>query len=247
MAGTISNVLAAMLALLYPQRCLGCKALIESEEVFCPACRAFIFPIESPLCVCCGLPFATAVGPDHLCSRCQARPPAFRQARSWALYHGGATPHPLSHAIQNFKYHRDLNVGKALASLGVLHFPLKSQVYDLIVPVPLHSHRLRWRGFNQSLILARALGSARHTTVDPFLLERTRPTVPQTELNAGERRANVRGAFAVIAPERLAEKCVLLVDDVYTSGATVEECAKVLCRAGAKVVDVFTLARAVSN
>jgi ComF family protein len=124
---------------------------------------------------------------------------------------------------------------------------LESQDYDLIVPVPLHPYRLRWRGFNQSLILARALGCARHIKVDPFLLERTRPTVPQTALNASERRTNVRGAFAVVAPERLAEKHILLVDDVYTSGATVEECAKALCRAGAEVVDVFTLARAVAD
>ena len=247
LAGIISNVLASMLALLYPQRCLGCQILIGPEETFCPACQKFIFPIGTPLCVCCGLPFATAAGPDHLCGRCQARPPAFRQARSWALYQSGVTPHPLSQAIQNFKYQRNLNVGKTLADLGVIHFPLDNQVYDVIVPVPLHPHRLRWRGFNQSLILARALGCARHTKVDPFSLERTRPTVPQTQLTASERRANVRGAFAVVAPERLAQKQVLLVDDVYTSGATVEECAQVLCRAGAAVVDVFTLARAVTG
>ncbi|HEV8713562.1 MAG TPA: ComF family protein [Candidatus Binatia bacterium] len=124
---------------------------------------------------------------------------------------------------------------------------MEGQAYDLIVPVPLHPDRLRWRGFNQSLILARAVGCARQLTVDPFLLERIRPTVPQTQLSASERRANVRGAFAVRATERLEEKRVLLVDDVYTSGATVEECAKVLYRAGAEVVDVFTLARAVTH
>jgi ComF family protein len=245
--GSLSNVRASVLALLYPQRCLGCKALIEPEESFCTVCRKFILPIESPLCVCCGIPFATASGPDHLCGRCQARPLGFRQARSWALYQSGDTPHPLSQAIQNFKYHRNLSVGKTLAGLGVVHFPLEDQAYDLIVPVPLHPDRLRWRGFNQSLILARAIGCARQLKVDPFLLERIRPTVPQTQLSASERRANVRGAFAVVAPERLEEKRVLLVDDVYTSGATVEECAKVLYRAGAEVVDVFTLARAVTH
>lgn len=244
----MNNVFASVLALLYPQRCLGCKTLIESEESFCLACRKFILPIESPLCPRCGTPFATAAGQDHLCGRCQSRPPAFRQARSWALYHSGETPlHPLSEAIQNFKYHRNLSVGKTLADLGVVHFPLAGQAYDLIVPVPLHPDRLRWRGFNQALILARAIGCAQQVKVDPFLLERTRPTVPQTQLSAGERRANVRGAFAVVALERLEEKRVLLVDDVYTSGATVEECAKILSRGGAEVVDVFTLARAVNS
>jgi len=182
-----------------------------------------------------------------LCGRCQARPPTFRQARSWALYQSGDTPHPLSQAIQNFKYQKNLSVGKMLAGLAVVHFPLHGQAYDLIVPVPLHPDRLRWRGFNQSLVLARAIGRARQLTVDPFVLERIRPTVSQTQLSISERRANVRGAFAVVAPEPLEEKRVLLIDDVYTSGATVEECAKVLYRAGATVVDVFTLARAVTQ
>ena len=117
----------------------------------------------------------------------------------------------------------------------------------MIVPVPLHPQRLRWRGFNQSLILSRAIGYAQQIEVDPFLLQRLRPTVPQTQLNESERRANVRGAFAVEAPEWLDGKRVLLVDDVYTSGATVEECAKALRRGGAAVVDVFTLARAVTS
>ncbi|MBI3301377.1 MAG: ComF family protein [Deltaproteobacteria bacterium] len=242
------KALTAALALLYPQRCLGCKALVGPEESFCTGCRRFLQIIESPLCLCCGAPFATSAGSDHLCSRCQARPPAFRQARSWACYQSGETsPRPLSEAIQHFKYHRNLSTGKALAALGAMHFPLASQEYDLIVPVPLHLERLRWRGFNQSLILSRAIGRARQIAVDPFLLERTRPTVPQTQLNESERRANVRGAFVVVAPERLEGERVLLVDDVYTSGATVEECARALCRGGAAVVDVFTLARAVSH
>ena len=243
----MGSILASGLALLYPQRCLGCKALIGPEESFCAACRQFIQPIESPLCPHCGTPFVTSVGPDHLCSRCQVHPPTFRQARSWARYQSGeTTPPPFSAAIQQFKYHRNLSIGKTLAALGARHFPLESGEYDLIVPVPLHLDRLRWRGFNQSLILAQAIGRAREITVNPFLLERTRPTVPQTQLSESERRANVRGAFAVTAPERVEGKRVLLVDDVYTSGATVEECAKALCRAGAKVVDVFTLARAIN-
>ena len=246
-ADALRNLLTPGLVLLYPQRCLGCKALIEPEENFCPTCRKLILPIESPLCVCCGMPFVTAAGPDHLCGRCQVRPPAFRQARSWAVYQSGDTPHPLSQAIQNFKYQKNLSVGKMLAGLAVVHFPLHGQVYDLIVPVPLHPDRLRWRGFNQSLVLARAIGRAQQLTVDPFVLQRIRPTVSQTQLSISERRANVRGAFAVVAPEPLKEKRVLLVDDVYTSGATVEECAKVLYRAGAAAVDVFTLARAVTQ
>jgi len=244
----MKNVLTAVLTLLYPSQCLGCKSLLESEESFCPACWKFVYPIQSPLCLCCGIPFATPAGPDHLCIHCQDRPPSFRQARSWARYYSGKTiPHPLSEAIQRFKYQRNLGVGKTLATLGVQHFPLANEQYDLIVPVPLHLERLRWRGFNQSLIFARMIGDMQQVHVDPFLLERIRPTVPQTQLSAGERRANVRGAFAIPDPEQVQGKRVLLVDDVYTSGATVEECAKVLCRSSAAIVDVFTLTRAVTH
>jgi len=212
------------------------------------ACEGFIRPIVSPLCLCCGVPFETSVGPDHLCGRCFAHPPAFRHARSWAYYQSGATlPHPLNEAIQHFKYYRSLSTGKVLATLGAMNFPFDGRDYDLIVPVPLHAQRLRWRGFNQSLILSHAIGLAHSIPVDPFLLRRIRSTVPQTQLSESERRANVRGAFATHSVERLKEKRVLLVDDVYTSGATAEECTKVLRRGGAEIVDVFTLARAVTH
>jgi ComF family protein len=117
----------------------------------------------------------------------------------------------------------------------------------MIVPVPLHLDRLRWRGFNQSLILSQAIGRRQNLQVDPFVLDRLRPTVPQTHLNERERRANVQGAFVVVAPERVQSKRVLLVDDVYTSGATVEECARILLGNGAEVVDVFTLAHAIAG
>ena len=115
----------------------------------------------------------------------------------------------------------------------------------MVVPVPLHLDRLRWRGFNQSLILSQAISRMQNLQVDPFVLARLRPTVPQTHLNESERRSNVRGAFLVVAPERVQNQRILLVDDVYTSGATVEECARVLLRNGAEMVDVFTLAHAI--
>jgi ComF family protein len=156
----------------------------------------------------------------------------------------GSTPQPLSAAIQQFKYQRRLSTGKLLATLAADLCPFTDQ-YDFIVPVPLHIERLRWRGFNQSLLLAQAIGRKKQERVQPFLLERIRPTVPQTQLNAKERQTNVRGAFAVSAPAQLQSTTLLLVDDVYTSGSTINECARVLRRSGAAAVDVFTLARAV--
>ncbi len=145
-----------------------------------------------------------------------------------------------------------MRAGKALAGLTAHHFSLvqerdagQAQDYARVLPVPLHLTRLRWRGFNQSLILARAIGQRINTPVDPWLLSRTRPTPPQTQLSREERRANVRGAFQVNTPALAKGKRFLLVDDVYTSGATVEECARTLYQNGARSVDVFTLARVV--
>ena len=188
----------------------------------------------------------TEEGPDHRCGQCLKEPPSFRRARAWAYYQRGKdAPQPVSEAIQHFKYHRDLSVGKTLAILAAVHYPFASESYDAIIPVPLHLERLRWRGFNQSLLLARAIGATHQIAVDPFLLERSRPTVPQTQLMGKERRTNVKGAFTVSATDHVKGKRMLVVDDVYTSGATVHECAQTLRHAGAQVVDVFTLARAV--
>ncbi|MDH3443182.1 MAG: ComF family protein [Deltaproteobacteria bacterium] len=117
---------------------------------------------------------------------------------------------------------------------------------EIIVPVPLHPKRLRWRGFNQSVLLAREVSRAYQVPMDPFLLQRRRETSPQTQLTEDERRKNMRGAFALGAGKSVRGKIVLLLDDVYTSGATVDECSRVLRKAGAKAVYVLTLARAVS-
>jgi ComF family protein len=114
-----------------------------------------------------------------------------------------------------------------------------------MIPVPLHPKRLRWRGFNQALILAREVGRRWHIPVDPFILQRSRETSLQTELTEEERRKNVRRAFSLHPEKSVRGKTLLLVDDVYTSGATVNECSRALLRAGAQEVYVLTLARTV--
>lgn len=247
---------SSVLVFLYPQRCLGCEDIIAAEELFCQICEQAISPLVAPLCERCGVPFAT--GPDRICGRCLAHPPAFARARAWAYYESAAhTVQPLSAAIQRFKYRRNMSTGKFLAQLCATHFgatyaPLAPSAYDLILPVPLHPDRLRWRGFNQSLLLAQAIGKRYQIKVDPLLLVRTRSTLPQTQMTESERKSNVRGAFCIITPKKrqnnhksVKRKRVLVVDDVYTSGATVEECARVLYKSGASEVGVFTLARAV--
>ena len=122
----------------------------------------------------------------------------------------------------------------------------QTSALDLIIPVPLHPRRLRWRGFNQSVLLGREVGRAWGIPLDPFVLTRKTETVPQSTLTLKERRPNVRGAFS-ISPRRSVENLrLLLVDDIYTSGATVNECTRVLLHSGAREVQVLTLARTVS-
>jgi len=116
---------------------------------------------------------------------------------------------------------------------------------DLIIPVPLHPKRLRWRGFNQAVLLARQVSCLIQVPLDPFVLYRCRETPPQTQLAEDERRANVRGAFSLQPEKPIKKKSLLLVDDVYTSGATVNECSRVLTQGGAKQVNVLTFARTV--
>ncbi|MBI3785882.1 MAG: ComF family protein [Deltaproteobacteria bacterium] len=115
------------------------------------------------------------------------------------------------------------------------------------MPVPLHDDRLRWRGFNQALLLARRVAGATQVSVAPFLLERTRPTQPQVELDETQRRNNVKNAFRAARPELIRNRQFLLVDDVMTTGATADECARTLRTAGARCVDVLALARVVLN
>lgn len=235
---------------LYPPRCRACSRRIEGRdaEYFCFDCRAHIGLISHPLCNWCGRPFPDAAGDDHTCGVCLSRPPRFTAARAWACYpREEITDDPVRQVVHKFKYGRKVSLGKPLGrlmALGCREF-LDGCRFDLIVPVPLHPKRLRWRAFNQSLLLAREISRAYRVAADPFVLRRDRPTPPQTQLPEDERRRNVRGVFS-LNPDRPVEgKSILLVDDVYTSGATVNECSRVLKRARASEVFVVTLARAV--
>jgi ComF family protein len=236
---------------LYPPRCRACAGRIfgRDDEYFCRACWAKIDLIGHPLCTTCGRPFPDTGGDDHSCGTCLERPPQFLQARSWACYpRQELAEHPLRQAVQKFKYGRRVSLGKPLGRLlarGCRQF-VNAWDADLILAVPLHSKRLRWRGFNQSVLLARQLSRAYGIAMDPMLLRRVKETPPQTQLNEEERRRNVRGVFALAHGRSVAGKRILLVDDVYTSGATVNECSRALKRNGAKWVYVLTLARAVS-
>lgn len=170
-------------------------------------------------------------------------------ARSWGCYprESDAT-HPLRQVIHRFKYGRQAALGQPLGRLmaGVCQPWDRPSEFNLIVPVPLHPRRLRWRGFNQSVLLGREIGRAWSITIDPFVLKRKIETAAQSTLTLPERGPNVRGAFAVAPGGTVARMRVLLVDDIYTTGATLNECARVLLRAGAREVRALTLARTMS-
>ncbi len=186
-------------------------------------------------------------GAVYRCRQCAESPPHFGRARAIARYRPGISEdgQVVPSLIRRHKYGRDQSLSRALAQCLGESLPLDGENYDLVVPVPLHRRRLRWRGFNQAALLGIAVARNTGCTLDVVTLARIRDTSPQTSLHSTQRRLNVRGAFAVTQPSRIANRSVLLVDDVMTTGATLDECAHTLLAAGARRVDVLTLARAV--
>ncbi len=236
-----------ILNFLYPPQCAACGAGfgLDANTRVCAACLAKVEPLPAPLCSICGGPVESATGNDPRCARCIAASPRFRRARSIARYRASAEDDPTSlpALIRRHKYGLDQAVGRALAEyLGPL-LPIARDDLDIVVPVPLHRRRLWWRGFNQAALLAAEVAHRLGLPIETGVLTRVRATNPQTYRHHDERLRNVRRAFTAPKPERLAGKCILLVDDVMTTGATAEECARTLLDAGAKAVDVFTLAR----
>jgi len=166
----------------------------------------------------------------------------FTAARALGRYEG-----PLQKAIHRWKYEGKTGLSPVFGKWMAERFPhyWDSKCFDLILPVPLHPERLRERGFNQSLLLVRELSRRTGIPYRRNVLQKRSPTLPQVELSGADREKAVRRSFGILSGEVLEGKTVLLVDDVYTTGATVNECSKVLLAAGATRVDVFTLAHAI--
>lgn len=238
-------MLRAFFDILFPPLCHICRSCIPAAGPLhiCTGCRDAISPISSPLCDLCGKPFATIGGADHRCGACSLSSPRFDAARAATLFDG-----PVRDMIHRFKYDRRVQLARPLGLLAaeILASWAAATAADLVVPVPLHVRRLRQRGFNQAILLGQVLARQWHLPLDRTCLRRIRWTEPQVNLAAAERAANVRGAFAVKAPSRVEGRRIILVDDVYTTGSTVAECARVLKGAGAGDVLVVTVARAVA-
>ncbi len=225
-----------------PPKCPLCgnTAAAPRDGQPCAVCVSRIRFIAHPRCPRCGRGYGTDAGDDHLCSTCLTEGRRFHKARSVGAYEG-----LLLEAIARFKFrgvaYLAYPLGTLLAEYDDPDFAF--QEIDLVIPVPLHPQRLRARGYNQSLLLARRVSRRRSLPLNFTALVRARPTVPQTQLSGPERQKNIRGAFEVRDAARIRGKKILLIDDVFTTGATVQECARVLLRAGAERVDVLTVAR----
>jgi ComF family protein len=194
--------------------------------------------VSPPLCPRCGRPYPPG-NSSHYCADCLEGKPFYHQARAVFLYRG-----VLADAVQRFKYGGDIHLAEPLGRFWDLS-EWKGKRFDFLVPVPLHPSRLRERGFNQALLLGKVIAAKEGIKILSRTLRRVRRTRPQVELGLKERKENVWQAFAVRDPSPIRGKSILLVDDVLTTGATVNECAKVLKKAGAEEVWVWTLARAV--
>jgi ComF family protein len=232
--------------LVFPPACICCRKSTERPGALCATCWSRVGFIERPFCERLGTPFAADLGVDGLLSpEALANPPVYHRARAVARFEDG----PIRQMVHRLKYSDRLELAKPL---GLWMARAGSELLveaDLLVPVPLHRRRLVARRFNQANALAQVISGECGVPFDPFALERVKSTSPQVGLSRIQRAANMQGAFRV--PEavkpRLAGLSIVLVDDVLTSGATVNAAARALLRAGVERVDVLVFARVVTS
>ncbi|HEX2760011.1 MAG TPA: ComF family protein, partial [Rhizomicrobium sp.] len=220
--------------------CIGCRRQM-AEAGFCATCWSKVTFLDGSACVCCGLPFGVALEGEMLCAACLTTPPAFDSARALLSYDEHSRT-----AILALKHADRLDLVPGFARWLGRGGRLALERCDLLVPVPLHRARLWQRRYNQAAELARRLARDWNRSFDPMALTRSRATPSQGAMTSAKaRRRNVQRAFKVPDSKSVAGKRVLLLDDVLTTGATAEACARALKRAGASEVHVLALARVV--
>jgi ComF family protein len=222
--------------LVCPERCASCEAFVDPRDLLCSGCRAAIQRLGPPECVACGVPQPTM----SRCRNCRVESP-IRMARAFAAYDRTSPTNPVANAIAHFKYGGARRLGRRLAATLLPRVP--DRAVDLVVPTPLHRRRLRERGFNQSAVLARHVGRQLGCRVALSSVVRLRDTPSQVGLGPTARARNVAQAFAVRDRTIIEGRTILLIDDVWTSGATARAVATALRDAGANAIDVLTIAR----
>jgi len=225
---------------IFPPRCLHCRRFLKQNIFLCEACAQEWPSLSPPFCSVCARPFHSAESENHVCGECLTAPKFCARVIAAGIYRG-----VLHDMMIRFKYRAKEEFsrylgGKMVAAIAAV----PDSVPDLIVPAPLHPARLRERGYNQANLLAREIGRVLRLPVDSFCVRKVKKTLPQAELRGDERRKNLAGAFELKRPEKIAGKDILLVDDVYTTGTTVETLAELLLKKGARKVEALVLARA---
>ncbi len=222
---------------LYPAKCRVCEAFLEITSIpyICADCWHDIQFLEPPWCDICGTPDVRG-----RCDECATAPPRYGKLRSIAFYQT-----TLQDAIHLFKFEKKQVLAEHLIHLINAHIPIDCCIadYDFILPVPIHKKRLRERGFNQATLLAKGIAQTEGVPVLTDTLVRHRHTVAQSSLGMEARQHNITGAFEVPNPEVIRDKRILIVDDVFTTGATIREAVNELWKADPAEVDVLTLAR----
>ncbi|WP_136808084.1 ComF family protein [Desulfosediminicola flagellatus] len=239
-SGCLFDSIAELIA---PDRCRDCGLPTEENLMgICRTCLAKVRGLGTPQCQKCGIPLINSAGEGHTCGACIRNPPKWDKAISVVSY-----DKPVTGLLHRLKYNADTTV---LPALKTIVEPFRKSLelsFDLVIPVPLHIERLRKRGLNQAVYLAELLFPDRPEIIEPSLLRRTRKTAPQTGLDGIERRKNLRGAFMIDDRYTISGKQVCVVDDVFTTGTTLNECSRVLRRAGAESIYVITVARVAIN
>lgn len=236
----------AVLDFVYPPHCYHCDQPLDDtpRQTLCESCLSQLEStrISSPLCRVCGLPLSgqEAQGEQAECLNCRMLRPPFHSARALFPYSG-----PAESLVRSYKYNGNYFLGPRIINLAATRnwLPESVEKCDTIVPVPLHKKRRKERGYNQAEFIARTVGQHFSIPIQPDAIVRQRQTDQQARLSHPKRRENVRGAFDP-GDANIADRRILLVDDVLTTGATAGECARTLRRAGAKRIDVLTLVRA---
>ncbi|MBI2982444.1 MAG: ComF family protein [Deltaproteobacteria bacterium] len=236
----MSPAISFILDFIFPRRCLACR--LFSKEPLCPPCRKKFPVLPASRCPQCARPYfdTSSNGTIHLCGDCLVSKPPYRQVYALGLYQG-----LLSDLIGRMKYRKEERLADFLGESLAEALGKETIQADLIVPVPLHPARLRERGFNQASRIAETLGKLLGIGLEKYDLVRHRETPHQTTLPREERLKNLKDAFKIMRPEKFDGKKLLLVDDVYTTGATSTASTAALLKAGAKEVAVAVVARAV--